>query len=188
MRVWWVRGTWVRFPGVCVWLGGLEKEKTLISVELVAKVEEEACRLARETAGGGQGEVRRDEEVIDVFVVNLAGDGCVVAGRAGVAENSALVGGGPHEAEDCSIERGVGGAQIVEGQVVFGGGEDFGQVKLGLGVVADSDNGARNELCRREEVVVRQWWIFRGAEGADVNNCSLKSSSCSVFFHFVGRG
>ena len=121
-----------------------ERGNTLIRVELVAKVEEEACRLARETAGGGQGEVRRDEEVIDVFVVNLAGDGCVVA------ENSALVGGGPHEAEDCSIERGVGGAQIVEGQVVFGGGEDFGQVKLGLGVVADSDNGARNELCRRE--------------------------------------
>ena len=49
--------------------------------------------------------MRRDEEVIDVFVVNLAGDGCVVAGRAGVAENSALVGGGPHESEDGSVER-----------------------------------------------------------------------------------
>ncbi len=35
---------------------------------------------------------------------------------------------------------------------------------------------------------MRRWWIFRGAEGADVNDCSLKSSSCSVFFHFVGRG
>ena len=125
-------------------------ETASVSVELVAKMEEEACRLARETAGGGEGEVRRDEEVVDVFVINLAGDCGMVAGRAGVAENSALVGGGPHEAEDCSIERGVGGAQIVEGQVVFGGGEDFGQVKLGLGVVADSDNGARNELCRRE--------------------------------------
>ena len=125
-------------------------ETTSVSVELVAKMEEEACRLARETAGGGEGEVRRDEEVIDVFVVNLAGDSCVVAGRAGVAEDSALVGGGPHEAEDCSIERGVGGAQIVEGQVVFGGGEDFSQVKFRVGVVADSDDRFRNELGRRE--------------------------------------
>ncbi len=47
----------------------------------------------------------RDEEVIDVLSVNLAGDCGMVAGRAGVAENSALVGGGPHEAEDGSIER-----------------------------------------------------------------------------------
>ena len=125
-------------------------ETASVSVELVAKMEEEACRLARETAGGGEGEVRRDEEVIDVFVVNLAGDWCVVAGRACVAENSALVGGGPHEAEDGSIERGVGGAQIVEGQVVFGGGEYFGQVKVGVGIVADGDNCARNELGRRE--------------------------------------
>ncbi len=80
-------------------------EKTLISVELVAKMEEEACRLARETAGGGEGEVERNEEVVDVFSVNLAGDGGMVAGRAGVVENSALVRGGPHEAEDGSIER-----------------------------------------------------------------------------------
>ena len=79
-----------------------------------AKMEEEACRLARETAGGGEGEVGRDEEVVDVFSVNLAGDSGMVAGRAGVAENSALVGGGPHEAEDGSVDRGVGGAQIVE--------------------------------------------------------------------------
>ncbi len=59
--------------------------RLLISVELVAKVEEEACRLARETAGGVEGEVRRDEEVVDVVVVNFAGDGFVVAGRASVA-------------------------------------------------------------------------------------------------------
>jgi hypothetical protein len=59
--------------------------KTLVSVELVAKVEEEACRLARETAGGVEGEVRSDEEVVDVIVVNFAGDCFVVAGRASVA-------------------------------------------------------------------------------------------------------
>jgi hypothetical protein len=56
--------------------------KTSVSVELVAKVEEEACRLARETAGGVEGEVRRDEEVVDVVVVNFAGD-CFVVARNG---------------------------------------------------------------------------------------------------------
>ncbi len=33
------------------------RAKILVSVELVAKVKEEACGLARETAGGGEGEV-----------------------------------------------------------------------------------------------------------------------------------
>ncbi len=60
-------------------------EKTFVSVEFVAKVEEEACRLARETTGGVEGKVRRNEEVVDVFVVNFAGDCFVVAGRASVA-------------------------------------------------------------------------------------------------------
>ncbi len=85
-------------------------EKTLVSVELVAKVEEEACRLARETSGGGEGEVSCDEEVVYVFIIDFAGDCVVVAGRASVAEEGALVGGGPHEAEDSSVERGVGGS------------------------------------------------------------------------------
>ncbi len=101
-------------------------EKTLVSVELVTKMEEEACRLARETAGGGEGEVRCDEEVVDVFVVNFAGDCFVDAGRASVAEDGSLVGGGPHEAEDGGVNRGVGGSQVVEEKVVLGGGEYFG--------------------------------------------------------------
>ena len=77
-----VRRARVRFPGVCVWLGGWEKEKILISVELVAKVEEEACRLARETAGGGQGKVGCDQERVNGFSVNFACDCFVVAGGA----------------------------------------------------------------------------------------------------------
>ncbi len=56
-------------------------ERTLISVELVAKMEEEACRLARETAGGGEGEVRRDEEVVDIGCIDFASDGDML--RAG---------------------------------------------------------------------------------------------------------
>ncbi len=125
-------------------------QKTLVSVELVAKMEDEACRLAKETAGGGEGEVRCDEKVVDVFVVNFAGDCMVVAGRASVAEDGSLVGGGLHEAEDGSVDRGIGGTQVVEGKVVLGGGEDFDQVKFRVRGVADSNNRARNELGRRE--------------------------------------
>ncbi len=147
----------------------------LIDVKLVAKVEEEACRLARETAGVGKGEMGGDEEFVDVFGVDLAGDCFVVAGRASVAKNSALVGSGSHATEDSSVERRVGGSQEVEGKMILGVGEDFRQVKLRVGGVADSDNGARNKLCRREEVVVRWWWVLRGAERANVHNGALES-------------
>ncbi len=45
-----------------------------------------------------------DQEIVDVFGVNFSGDSDVIAGRASVAENSALVGSGPHETEDSRIE------------------------------------------------------------------------------------
>ncbi len=95
-------------------------------MQLVVKVEEEACRLARETAGVGEGEVGGDQEIVDVVVVDLAGDCFVIAGRARVAEYSALVGGGPHKTEDSSVNRRVGCAEVVEGKVVLGVGEHFG--------------------------------------------------------------
>ncbi len=56
-------------------------------MQLVAKVKEEACRLARETAGGGKGEVGSEQEIVDVVVIDRAGDSSVVAGRASVAED-----------------------------------------------------------------------------------------------------
>ena len=141
-----VRRARVRFPGVCVWLGGWEKEKTLISVELVAKVEEEACRLARETAGGGEGEVGSDQKIVDNLVVDLACDCFVVSGGTRVAEDGSLVGGGPHETEDSGVERGIGCSQIVKGKVGLGVGEDFGQVEFRLRGVTDSYNRAREEF------------------------------------------
>ncbi len=109
-------------------LGRLERwrgERRLIDVKLVANVEEEACRLARETAGGGKGEMGGDQEIGNVFGVDLADDCVVAAGRASVAENSALVGSGPHETEDGSVDRRVGGSQVVEGKMSLGVGEDF---------------------------------------------------------------
>ncbi len=113
-------------------------------MKLVANVEEEACRLARETVGVGKGEMGGDQEFGDVFDVDLAGDCFVVAGRAiSVAENSALVGSGPHETEDSSVERRVGGSQVVEGKMSLGVSEDFRQVEVRVGGVADSDNRSR---------------------------------------------
>ncbi len=55
-------GGWERQVGEDSWIGwGCRGgKKTLISVELVAKVEEEACRLARKTAGGGKSKVGGD--------------------------------------------------------------------------------------------------------------------------------
>ena len=121
-------------------------ETTSVSVELIAKVEEEACRLARETAGVGEGKVGGDQEIVDVVVVDLAGDCFVIAGRASVAEDESLVGGGPHETEDGGVERGIGCSQIVKGKVVLGVGEDFGQVEFRLRGVTDSYNRAREEF------------------------------------------
>jgi hypothetical protein len=121
----------------------------LISVELVAKVEEEACRLARQTASGGQGEVRGNQEIVDVFGVNFPGDSNMVAGRASVAENSALVGGCPHETKDSRIDGRGGGPQVVEGELFFGVSEDFGDVETRGGVVADGNNCSGDHLGRR---------------------------------------
>ncbi len=72
----------------------------LVCVKLVSEMEEETGGLAGQTAGGCQGEVGGDQETVDVFGVNFSGDSDVIAGRASVAENSALVGSGPHETED----------------------------------------------------------------------------------------
>ncbi len=155
-------------------------------MKLVAKVEEKAGGLARETAGAGEGKVGCDQEVVDGVIVDLAGDGQVVAGGASVAEDGSLVGGGPQETEDSSVKRRVGCSQVVEGQVVLGVGEHFSQVERRVGGVADSDNRAMDKLCGREEVVVRWWWVFRGAKRANVDNRALKSSFGTLLHHFIG--
>ena len=115
MEVWKTR---FRFPG-CARLGGLEKWKTLISVELVAKVEEEACRLARETAGGGESKVRGNQEVGKVGRVDLAGDSMVVAGRAGVFQDSPSVRSNPDETKGGGVEGRGGGSEVVKTELVL---------------------------------------------------------------------
>ncbi len=54
-----------------------------VGVKLVAEMEEKASRLAGETTGGGEVEVGGNQEVGNVFRVNVAGDCFVVAGGAG---------------------------------------------------------------------------------------------------------
>ena len=111
-------------------------------MELVAKVEEEACRRARKTASGSEGKMRRDEEVVDVGCIDFAGDRSMVAGRAFVAEHCHVVGGNPEGAEDGGVKRGIGGSKVAHRQVVFGDGANFGDVEFGVGGVADGENGA----------------------------------------------
>ncbi len=92
---------------------GRERERDSVSVELVTEMEEKASRLASETASGSEGEVGGNQQIVDVFRVNFASDGCVVAGRARVLHYSSGVGGEPEEAEDCSVHVWGLGAQIV---------------------------------------------------------------------------
>ncbi len=44
-----------------------------------------------------------NQKVREVSSVDFAGDGRVVAGRAGVLENGASIGGNPDETEDSSV-------------------------------------------------------------------------------------
>ncbi len=61
-------------------------------MELVRQVMEELIGRTGQAAGGGEGEVGGHEEVEEVFDRDFAGDGEVVAGRAGVLQDG-LVGG-----------------------------------------------------------------------------------------------
>ncbi len=92
-------------------------KKTLISVELVAKVEEKACRLARETAGGSKGKVGCDQERVNVVGVDLARDCFVVAGRASVFEDSSVVGCKPEKTADSCVHLRVGCSEVMDGEM-----------------------------------------------------------------------
>ncbi len=82
-----------------------------------------------------------NQEVREVSSVDFAGDGRVVAGRAGVLENGAAIGGNPDETEDSSVQGAGGGAEVVDGQQGLSKVEDFGEMKGGVGGIADSNNG-----------------------------------------------
>ncbi len=146
-------------------------------MKLVTEMEEKASRLAGETTGGGEVEVGGDQEIGDVFRVNVAGDCLVVAGRAGVLHDSAMVGCEPKRAEDSGVQGGVGGAQVVDREESLRDGRDFGEVELRRGSVANGDDGAGVEGGVRDEIVVRGGRIFGSAERASVNDRSLKNAT-----------
>ncbi len=103
--------------------------KTLISVELVAKVKEETSRLAREATGGGERELGGNQEVGEVDSVDFAGDSMVVTGRTGVFQDGLFVGGNPDETKGSSVKGRGGGSEVVETELVFVRREYFGEMK-----------------------------------------------------------
>jgi hypothetical protein len=133
-------------------------------VELVAKVEEEACRLARETAGGGKGKVGCDQEGVNVLGVNVASDCFVVAGRASVFEDSAVVGCKPEKTEDSCVHLWVGCSEVVDREVRLVYFRDFRQMKERRGSVADGDDGTGVKGGVGDEIVVRRGWVLGGTE------------------------
>ncbi len=148
-----------------------------VGVKLVAEMEEKASRLAGETTGGGEVEVGGDQEVGNVFRVNVAGDCFVVAGGAGVLHNSAVVGCEPERTEDSGVHGGVGGAQVVDREERFRDGRDFGEVKVRRGSVADGDDGTGVKGGVRDEIVVRGGRILGSTERTSVNDRSLKNAT-----------
>ncbi len=70
-----------------------------IDVKLCTQMEEEAGRLAGETAARSKDKVGGNQEIGDVGGVDFASDSGVVAGRAFVCEYGPSIGGEPDEAE-----------------------------------------------------------------------------------------
>ena len=85
-------------------------------MKLVAEMEEKTSRLAGETTSGSKGKVGGNQEIVHVVGVDFAGDGGVVAGRAGVLHDGSGVGGEPQKTEDGRVHSWGRGAQVVEGE------------------------------------------------------------------------
>ncbi len=66
--------------------------------------------------------------------------------------------------------------------------EDFGEMKGGVGGIADSNNGGWEQGGDGDEIVVRRRRGLRGAEGTDVYDGALKFPAGFFFFDFIGRG
>ena len=155
-------------------------------MKLVAKMEEETCRLARETASGGEGEGGSDQEVRNVLGVNFARDGLVVAGGASVFHDGAVIGGEPEKTEDGCVHLGVGGSEVVHNKLRFGHCLYFRNVKERGGRVADCNDGAGVESGFGDKIVMWRGRILGSTEGAGVDDSALEFTSRAFLFHFVG--
>jgi hypothetical protein len=83
-------------------------------MKLVAEMKEKTGRLARQTTRGGEEEVGGYQEIWDVRGVNFSPNSGMVAGRAGVFENSAAIRSDPDETEDGSVKGASGGPEVVQ--------------------------------------------------------------------------
>ena len=140
-------------------------------------MEEEAGRLAGETAGRSKDKVGGNQEIGDVGGVDFASDGGVVAGRAFVFKYGPSIGGEPDETEGGSVEMRGSGAKVVERQMVFVEGKDFSQMEGGYGGVANGDDGGGVESSGGDHVVMRGRWVLGSAERTNVDDRSLKFSA-----------
>ena len=85
------------------------------------------------------------EEIGDVCCGDVARDGLMAAGGAGVCEDCLVVEWvDPNQFEYCFAEIRVGGTEIGQMNVVFGGGGDASQIEGGGGITgtADGDESA----------------------------------------------
>ena len=146
-------------------------------MKLFTQMEEEAGRLAGETAGRGKDKVGGNQEIGDVGRVDFASDSGVVAGRAFVFEYGSSIGGEPDETEGGSVEMRGSGAKVVERQMVFVEGKDFSQMEGGYGGVANGDDGGGVESSGGDHVVMRGRWVLGSAERTDIDDRSLKFSA-----------
>jgi hypothetical protein len=101
-----------------------------------------------QTASAVESEVCGNEEVGEVFSGEVSGDWLVVTGRASVFENSLVVSRvNPDEAKDSGAQGGIGGAEVCDSDVGFGGGGDSSEIEGGVGVAgaADGDQSVAGE-------------------------------------------
>jgi hypothetical protein len=139
-------------------------------VKLFTQMEEEARRLAGETACRSKDKVGGNQEIGDVGGVDFAG-------RAFVFEYGPSIGGEPDEAEGGGVEVRGGGAKVVERQVVFVEVKDLSQVKSGVRGVANGDDGVAVQGGGGDEIVMRRGGGFGCTEWTNINNCALKCSA-----------
>ncbi len=66
------------------------------------------------TTRGGEGKVGGNQKVGEVGSVDLAGDSMVVAGRAGVFQDSLSIGSNPDETKGGGVESRGGGSEVME--------------------------------------------------------------------------
>ncbi len=155
---------------------------------MFTQMEEEAGRFTGETAHRSKDKVGSNQEIRDVSDVNFARDGSMVAGWAFVFEDGPSIGGKPDETKDGSVQRGSGGAVVVQGQEVFVECGDFGEMKSGSRGVADSNDGVGKESSGGDEIVVWGGRVGGRTKGANVNDGPLKFSAAAIFRHFIGGG